>query len=419
MRVLTFTPLRTNLRLKTGISPGSSQFAGIVDTLEGALGGPSVLVPNAAHERRKAYEDLGGDGYDLRLIVWQPERSDAAAPEIRFHVYGSAIAIAEVTFSALPEAGTELEAWSQDETERALGAVFARFSAFLDEVRARIAPRFLETAQAEQAMSFDVQRTSRALIIPEGEKAARGDLITHWLKNTIRPEDADEINAGERDLSMTWVNYVVIDRPPPPAPEGAPAPPDLTRLYIATMRIAQYFWSAQDWFNQETQQIVANALNEKNVKSAERKLLAGRARMQMLEVEYNALRAVLSRPKEKLLSEILASWSFDTLVANGERLIELSTARIGEITTRRAERASLFTDLILVGIGFLAIMEVLVNLMGFSREMMSRPALEYTDRNISFLMAFFAGIDTDWTLLGGFTVILLLLGVYLVLKRSQ
>ncbi|WP_439632817.1 hypothetical protein [Glycocaulis sp.] len=408
MRIITYAPLKTDLRLAPGVTPSLDSFGSITAALRAGLPGDAFTVLNLPENARRAYAVLSEDVWDLRLFVWHPDDT------IRIHVYPGALAIAEVTLDDVP-AGTasELERWSQDETEARLCAHFDAFRAALDRARQALPDYALDTgrgAAPEREVDFDITRISRTLLVTPQERAepAVQALVTDWLAATIRPFDADAINAGTLDMSMSWVNYVIVD-----------VDAARTREFTATMRIAQYFWSAQEWLNAETQAIIAGARTRGRTRTAEARLTASRSRMQMLQVEYNALRSVLSRAKEARLQEILSGWSYDTLAANGALLVEMSSNRLSEIAARRADRSSLFTDMILVGIGLFAVLDVLVGLLAFSREINARPALQYTDSGVSQVLSVFADLNTDTTLFGGGFVVLVLLGVYLVARKAK
>jgi hypothetical protein len=406
MRIVTYAPLKTDLRLAPGFTPSLESFAAFAGALQAALPEDAFTVLNQPEQSRRAYAVLSEDVWDLRLFVWRP------CETIRIHVYPGALAIAEVTLDDVP-VRDDLESWAQDETDARLRAVFDDFRAALAKARRALPAEALDTgrgAAPEREVSFDITRISRTLLLTPQERTdpAIQTLVTQWLACTIRPEEAELVNTGALDVSMSWVNYVIVD-----------TDPGKTRELTATMRIAQYFWSAQEWLNAETQAIIAGALTGDKVRTAEARLMASRSRMQMLKVEYNALRSVLSRSKEARLQDILSGWSYDTLAANGALLVEMSSNRLSEIAARRADRSSLFTDMILVAIGLFAVIDVLVGLLAFSREINARPALQYTDSGVSQILSVFADLNTDTTLFSGGLAVLILLGVYLVARKAK
>ena len=75
------------------------------------------------------------------------------------------------------------------------------------------------------------------------------------------------------------------------------------------------------------------------------------------------------------------------------------------------------TDFLLVALSFFAVFELSLYLTEFSREMMSRPALDYNDSKSSFFLSVIAEIDADIMFSFGFGLTLLLIIVYRYIKR--
>ncbi|MFW5661961.1 MAG: hypothetical protein ACOC05_11315 [Oceanicaulis sp.] len=409
MRLYTMTPIRTGYKLAAGVTPATSQYGELMKRLAPVAGEDVTLVnENAGLANR--WTDISVDGFDLRVAVFEPAHADGV-PEARFHIYGSGVAIAEVRLDGVDPDNGALEDWSQSRSRTAYEAQIKAFCDLLDRM-GRLTGPLLE-GDPDACGRLEYGHTSRALILSEAERAdpATAPLLTRWLENTIRPEDAADIIAGERHYSLTWLNYLIVES------EGEGGPRE-TRFLLAAMRIAQYFWSAQDWTNEATRQIVADALTARRPRKAEETLLRARQRMQMLQVEYESLRAVLNRRKEKLVREILDVWSFDALKANGARLVDLSSGKIKEISAARTRRSEFVTGLILFGIGAVAVLEAIFAAISFSREVMLRPALGYTDEQGSLLLRIIAAADSDFLLGSGFILILLLTLIYVRYQRK-
>lgn len=412
MEILTYTPFRTDLLLRVGINPKSALYQGIVEKI--ADQPDNVRVINATQSATYEYADLENDGYDLRLLVWRPPDQEKGAPDLRIHIYPNAVAIAEIRYhDVAPASSDALEEWVLKQSEAILTTAYEAFREFLNGLLQTIPDEYrveIDTAGFMDEGKLDIDRISRAIILTEAERQdpAFHDLITDWLSDTIKSDDAALIIDGKLDHSMTWVNYAIVD-----------TDERRTHTLISAMRIAQYFWSAQDWFNQETHEIVTDSLMEDNIWQAQKRLSDSRVRMQMLEIEHNALRAILNRQRERVLSEILALWGYDRLVKNGRLLGEIASQKIDEINERSASKRSLLTDMILGGIGFLAVIELLLYLHEFSREVMSRPALEYNDSHLSSILTFIAQIDTDRVLMSGFLLVGVLVLVYYFIRRGR
>lgn len=402
--------MATGLCLKPGLDSRSDFYQDILAAVPAE--NPHVSVPNRRFDTSRAdYETLAEDDYDLRLLIWEASDSDSTEL-IRFHVYSNSIAVVQAYLNCEKEMGAAaLEAYSQKRTRELISEHRHEFNAVLEATQRSIQSRYVDrskarTTDAEQRISW----IARAIVVAEDEKSAGGldALFAQWLANTARPDDAEKIIAGDIDFSMTWLNYVIVD-----------TDPRRTRMLYSAMRIAQYFYASQEALNEQTQATISHTYFAKNIRDAESSLVDARARMQMLRIKYDIQQSLLNRRKRRIIEDIMRVWDFATLVENGARMVEVSSSRISEITTKRTERSSIVTDLILTLIALLAVVEVSLYMTEYSREVMSRPALEYHDRNLSWILSRVASIDTDTILVGGALSIVILVIVYAYWKIKK
>jgi hypothetical protein len=116
------------------------------------------------------------------------------------------------------------------------------------------------------------------------------------------------------------------------------------------------------------------------------------------------------------VQDILQCWDFEQLTENGQRMIEICSSKIEDTENKKREKSSLMTDLLLVALSFFTVFELSLYLTELSREMMSRPALDFNDDSRSFMLQFIAGIDTDVMFGSGFVLTLLLFFAYKIIK---
>ncbi len=416
MRIITFSPFATGLRLKASVDPRSPYYARALRAVP--TDDPELTAPNRERDgAREAYAKLDEDDYDLRLAVFSPEGATAD-----FHVFQNGIAIAQTEAVFRGElTGGAVEAFAQDAARKAMADHCPALMQRLNAIREGVPPRLLDVkmvtapdADAPEPEDPCEDTTAawiaRAIVLEPGDLEREGveALVTAWLKDTARPDDAKAIMDGELDHSMTWLNYVIVER------EGAQ-----TESLASVMRVAQAFYAAQDALNDQTQTTLATTYFMSDVRDAERLLLDARAQMRMLRIQYDVQKALMSRTRQRELLALMDVWDFEVLVENGTRLIEASSARIDEITTKRSERGTLITDLILASIGLLTVVEVSLYLTEYSREVMSRPALGYTDSNISWILSAVAGVDTDRMLIGGALSVMVLVLLYAYWKLRK
>lgn len=410
MRIQTFTPIQIGYRIAVGVIPASREFSELHSHLCD-LDGPELTLVGKGTDRSDLYTTISEDGFDLRIAVFAPAPG-ASATSIRFHIFGSGVAIAEVILTEPPTPLEALEHWSQKQTREIIQRHLDGFRHCL-ELIARLTPKDLKDEAAPSDSIICLGHTSRALILSDAERRrpALAPLIQQWLAETTRPEHADEILAGTRQSSMFWLNYLIIE-------DETETGREETRFLLNTMRIAQYFWSAQDWTNERTREIVTASLTSKKLRAAEKDLLAARARTQMLQVEYESLRAVMNRRREREIRSILEAWSFDSLNTTGDQLVQLSTGKIREISAARTRRSEFVTGLILFGIGAVAVIEAIFSAISFSREVMLRPALEYTDSGGSVLLRLIALADSDAMIGSGLFIIIALTLIYVFHQKK-
>ncbi|MFK7885940.1 MAG: hypothetical protein AB8G16_03665 [Gammaproteobacteria bacterium] len=406
MHLVTFSPIATNMSLKAGLDPRSDFYHDIVKAVPAE--DPQVWVPSLT---QSDYANLEQDGYDLRVFVWSAA-DDSHADEVRFHVYANAIAIAQTRLTLHQEMDADaMEAYAQARTRELITAHLPELNRVLERTRDQIPEIYRDSASGaivdpQQSISW----IARALVLTESEVQDRSTqgLLTPWLENTARPDDAGRIICGDVDFSMTWLNYVVVE-----------SNEKRMRMLYSSMRIAQYFYASQEALNEATQATISRTYFTKNVRQAEASLVDARARTQMLRIKYDIQKGYLNRQKRGVIEDIMTVWDFQTLVDNGERMIEVSTSRITEINNRRAERSSFVTDLILTLIALLTVIELSLYMTEYSREVMSRPALEYNDSNLSWILSSVAAIDTDTVLLSGAFSIITLVLIYAYWKIKK
>lgn len=408
-RVITISPLQIPFRLKTGAYAESTAFRQLLSEI-GQLD-PAIHTGKPTQDQQ--YQDLSKDDVDTCLFRWQRHVQDA---QLTLHVFPNSIAIAEIILPTREvSTSAELEDWSQQYSRDVMHQLWPEFLALLKRIGTEIASSLLQsdtdihTTKSEDGRELDepkIHWISRTLAVDSKQlqRATTQSLITEWLAQTEYPQQAQEIIVGQRSYSMTWLNYVVVDC-------------DLSQDYrLESMILAQYYYTAQENCLQRLKQAISAAYVEGQLKTAEQQLSQSRVAARLHLIDYHEQLKTLTRPKRRLLSNILDSWEFGSLVDNSQRMVDVCSSRLEEVDHQRRERSTVMTDLLLVSLSFFAVFELSLYLVEFSREMMSRPALDYNDENTSFFLSKIAEIDTDVMFGFGF---LLTLGLVLVYKRIK
>lgn len=405
MRVITITPLRTHLSLTTGVTESSDRYRRLQDVL--AQHGDEWLLDVPRSEEGMAFRELDQDGLDCRLFSL-PIAADGAAG--RLHVYPDDIGVAEITF-ADPGLSGDLANEVQRRSEAMIQNLAATTLTPLCRQLARAAGSRVLTFDAAAADGpRDLRWCARTLVLADEEldQPEIQTFLRRWLADTLRPEDADDIIADptHHRITMRWLNYVLVEA----------HPHDLDHA-IETMCLAQYFYAAQELNNRQLYGTISETFASEDTREREAILGRVRTRNRLHMVRFSIVRERLQRRKKALLDKILAAWEYEELLANAERMLEICATRIADIQQRRSDRSSFYTDMILVAIGFIAIIDLTLSLSQYSREAMLRPALGYLDGGISSILTAIAGVPTDVLLAGGVLATLLLLGIYRHVKH--
>lgn len=398
--ISTISPIYVPIELKTGIDRGSDAYGEHLASLTTNFANISLSEQTQA---RLEYADIDQDSWEHRLFIW---RNTTLAANLSIHVFPNNIAIVicdhQLDYSGDNKA---LEQSAQQQTQQLIQLVYTDFVAQLTDIcRQQYADYFrLTKPVSTQANVFWVSRAllleSTALSQPEINK-----LTTAWLAHTYRPEDANDILTGRLNYSMTWLNYIIVDAQP------------CNDERLDSMVLAQYYYAAQEHCNKLLKQAIDSAYNSGKTVDAQKKLSRSRVNSRLHQVDYHEHLKYLTRSKRQLLEGILSCWNYRQLTRNGQRMIEICSSKIDETENEKRERSSLLTDLLLVALSFFTVFELSLYLTELSREMMSRPTLDFNDDSRSFMLQFIADIDADVMFGSGFLLTLLLVFVYKFIK---
>lgn len=360
----------------------------------------------------RQYQSTENNSKDVRLMCWSP----ADDSHVVFHVFSNHIAIAEIELTidltelsaVTDETSTlvsELESQVQTLAKAKIETYTDDFIQDLKQVSSSL-PKGVEYSEAKNAQSGDW--VARTMVINDEQMTLEHipEIIREWLKKTSRPQDAEDIIEGRKEYSMTWLNYVV---------KNAKAVGEDTNIQM--MVLAQYYYVSQENCNSDLRGAIEAAYSGTKVKAVKR-LAYTRTSCRLNQIAFYENIKFLNRPNRVLLEGILSGWQFHQLVENSERMIEICNARLQEEDNQKRERSTVMTDFLLVALSFFAVFELSLYLTEFSREMMSRPALDYNDSNSSFFLSIIAEIDADIMFSFGFGLTLVLILFYRYIKRN-
>lgn len=368
------------------------------------------------------YQSIDVNSKEVRLMSWQPNEQS----NLIFHVYPNNIAVVEVEVeldinqligdvSCNDKTVKLLEDEVQLLAKQKIRAHFDDFCQDLRQLKPKLSNDYIVS---NEPCIAGISWVSRTMLLTGQELAQErnSNVLKAWLAKTNRPQDAADIIAGTKNYSFTWLNYALKN-----------AKPVGQDPYLDIMALCQYYYVSQENCNTALRSAIEGAYVSTTVGDKEKqsrkqpieKMLARtRTACRLNKIVFYENIKYLTRPNRAFLKDILSGWEFDQLVENSERMIEVCDARLQEEDNKKRERSSIMTDYLLVALSFFAVFELSLYLTEFSREMMSRPALDYNDSKSSFFLSVIAEIDADIMFSFGFGLTLLLILVYRYLKRN-
>lgn len=430
-------PVYSPLSLRLGVDQFAKKFIAQLQQLELDLG------KNKEHQWQGQFFHLGGEqsteqssqlkyqstkdnSKDVRLMCWSPQKDET----IIFHVFANHISVVEteltIDLDDLPTDSfdqdmqtahsaealvAELEKQVQQRVKQQIDSYLSAFNEDLKHLHSMLSAEFIYVPELPSSKNEENNDNwvARTMLLNDEQigKPALRSLLTYWLKKTSRPEDAAKIINGEKECSMTWLNYAVKN----PQVVGKDN-------NIQIMVLAQYYYVAQENCNNALRGAIEQAYNNSRHRNTDKLLANTRTASRLNQIAFYEYIKFLTRPNRVLLEDILNGWKFEQLVENSERMIEICNARLQEEDNKRREKSTVMTDFLLVALSFFTVFELSLYLTEFSREMMSRPTLDYNDSKSSFFLSYIAEIDADIMFSFGFGLTLMLIIVYRYIKRN-
>jgi hypothetical protein len=281
------------------------------------------------------------------------------------------------------------------------------------------------TAGARSGGGFgDVLWVTRSLILSRAEPGSEA-VVRHWLKDVAPAADEDEppvtrLIAGEIDHLARWLNYVFLD----PAPASAKMlPGQKFHAPWEAMRYAQVFYGALDVIDTRLSKILADSAATTarwELQQLQGQLQDLSRRAELVIMERQSLSKYLPRAVRGEMDAILGFWDYATLVEAPVLFkIGICDRRLAELAARRTARSTLFTDLILLGIGVTSVLGTALALSEFGRTMASDPGMARYDMGRNAVTAWFAGQPADAILVTSGVVSATLVVLYLFFRRNH
>jgi hypothetical protein len=400
VNIRTISPIYIPIELKTGADRSSAKYSEFQTIINNEF--KSTIFPQLL-DKTPEYESIEKDSWEHRLFIWKNHELEQ---DFEIHIFPNNIGI--VVINHMIEYAGDTKAMEKTVQKNATQLIKKFYASFVEQLDLICSKKYGDYFRLNSNPDFDVFIfwVSRTVLINSENmnNLLQRKLINDWLAHTHRTDDAKDLLSKDISYSMTWLNYAIVDFN------------IVNDERLDSMILAQYYYSAQENCNKLLKQAIDSAYNANKKNDAQLKLNQSRVITRLHQVDYHEHLKYLTRSKRKILVEILTCWNFEQLTANGQRMIEICSSKIDETENIKRERSSLLTDLLLVALSFFTVFELSLYLTELSREMMSRPALDYNDDNSSFMLQFIAEIDTDVMFGSGFFLTLLLVFVYKIIK---
>lgn len=404
-KLLAIAPIKIPLGVKQGVSDDDPNFKSLLQEICDNF---PQIISQVDQSQEQEYAEIDRDTKSVKLFIWQPQNG------IRFHVFRNFIAIAECEFSVsetdIPE---DVEKKAQSDAKKIIEEQWLNFRQLVVAIEAK--EKSKHQGQSGSLLDFDLSKNSCEVswitrtVVLEKQDISNPQwrlFVSDWLKNTIKPEDAEKLINGDIQYSITWMNYVIV------LDEQVPEK-DSIDYRLDAMMVAQYYYTAQDHCNKRLHKAIHQAYININTKVAEHDLKLSRLSARMLAINYKESLKYFTRKKKNIVIDILNGWDYEDMVESGSKMIEVCSSRLEEVDRKRRERSSIVTDILLAAINFFLIFELCIVLIEYSREVMSRPALEFNDDRPSFLLRIIANIHTDYMLSFGLLFTIFMITLYI------
>ncbi|MFF4879262.1 hypothetical protein [Micromonospora sp. NPDC000668] len=265
---------------------------------------------------------------------------------------------------------------------------------------------------------------TRSLVVDPSESGIER-VVRHWVKDVVTAGDgdttpADRLLDGDLDHLVRWLNYIFMDRT---GAGGRMLPGDPFRDQWDALRYAQVFYGVLDRIDTRLSKIVADSAapaSRWDLEQLKGQLMSLSKRAELIIMERRDLSKYLKRAVRVEMDAILEFWDYENVLEQPVRFkIEICDRRLAELASRRTARSTMFTDLILLGIGVTSILGTALAVTEFGRSIASDPGTAIYDLGQSSAMEWIAAQPADAILITSGLVSVLLVMVYLFFRRDN
>lgn len=241
-------------------------------------------------------------------------------------------------------------------------------------------------------------------LVPEPDECQNyAALITDWLANTQRPNDAEAIIAGKLDCSMSWLRYVVVNN-------------QNLELNFDAMRMAQYYYCEFDQLNSDLFELMLDLSKNRTNKVGLAEISRMKTATDVQRVRLQEFLKTLPRAKKKLVEQILGDWDFERLQSSVGDLRFICSDIIQNKRERKTAISQVVTEVILVAIGLCSFLSLILTWAFASRQLATSPTLLVEEIEVPWIAKVFALMPLDYVALFALVFMFGIMVVYAIFK---
>ncbi len=273
-----------------------------------------------------------------------------------------------------------------------------------------------------ESVQTKVMWITRTLMFEKTDKELVKSFTAHWLKDIGDKNEIEKVQSDPQAFSLAWVNYVVREGANDPAEQS----PKVRRLTFReawdSLTIAQYFYAALDCLNHNILDVIAVSYTKKvkrRIRELNYYLKSTISSAKLLIIHYREIKKYLTRNKLSMLEQIMKNWDFDNLIDYAEDKMALCSERLEDLHNVSMERSSLYTDILLLFIGAVSIIDLFLALSEYGRMLTGDALIGFRDDNIFGFLHRISMESTDSLLIYSTILIVVISILYYYFRRKS
>lgn len=274
--------------------------------------------------------------------------------------------------------------------------------------------------------SNDVQTkvmwVTRTLMFERTDNALVNSFSAHWLKDIGDKSEIKKVQSDPRAFSLAWVNYVVREEAIDPDAQPSAVNQLTFKEAWDSLIIAQYFYAALDSLNQNILDVIAVSYTKKvkrRIRELNQYLKSTISSAKLLIIHYREIQKYLNRNKLSMLQQIMENWDFENLIEYAEDKMALCSERLKDLHNVSMERSSLYTDILLLFIGAVSIIDLFLALSEYGRMLTGDALIGFRDDNIFGFLHRISMESTDSLLIYSTIIIVVISILYYYFRRKS